>query len=192
MQRPALLSLASLGLLLCACPGGDDDTAGANTIGTTTINLPPPGSTSTTADEPDPTTSASLSTTSDDSSTTDDVFVCDEFVPMALEPVIPRIMLVLDKSGSMISPGNGFWDHDSDPQTPDVTRWMSLHAVVASIVANLDGAIDFGAVLFPALNATGDYGPAACIVDGAPLVPIGSNAGAAILAALPPADTGAI
>ncbi|MCY0993212.1 VWA domain-containing protein [Nannocystis sp. ILAH1] len=191
MQRPLFVTVASVALL-SACPGEDNDTAGANsTPGTTGIELPPPTGTTTGTTEPDaPTTVAPTSTGPDTGTTTEDgPLVCDEFVPMEIEPVIPRVVLVLDKSGSMISEESGFWDHDADPNTPDITRWMSLHSVVESIFAGLDNVINFGAVLFPSLTATGSYGPAACPVDADPLVPIGPQSGAAILGALPPADT---
>ncbi|MDC0674822.1 vWA domain-containing protein [Nannocystis radixulma] len=194
MQRPLFVTVASLALL-SACPGDDKDTAGANTNPDSTgVELPPITTATDTTGEPEPTTTAPTGTGPDVTGTTteDGPLVCDEFVPMAIEPVIPRVMLVLDKSGSMVSNESGFWDHDSDPMTPDITRWMSLHSVVESIFTNLDAVINFGAVLFPALTATGAYGPAACPVDSDPLVPIGTQTGAAILAALPPADTTSI
>jgi len=186
MQRPLFVTVASLALL-SACPGGNEDTAGVNmTPGTSGVELPPltTGEPETTSGVPTSTEPAPTGTTTEDGP-----LVCDEFVPMAIEPVIPRVMLVLDKSGSMVSDESGFWDHDSDPMTPDITRWMSLHSVVESIFTNLDAVINFGAVLFPSLTATSAYGPAACPVDAQPLVPIGTQTGAAILGALPPADT---
>ncbi|MDC0722984.1 vWA domain-containing protein [Nannocystis bainbridge] len=190
MQRPLFVTVASVALL-SACPGGDDDTAGGNsTPGTTGVELPPLTTTTSTTGPEDPTTGAPTTGPDVTGTTTEDgPLVCDEFVPMEIEPVIPRVVLVLDKSGSMISEESGFWDHDADPNTPDITRWMSLHSVVESIFASLDNVINFGAVLFPSLTATGSYGPAACTVDAQPLVPIGPQSGAAILAALPPADT---
>lgn len=200
MQRPALFSLASLALLLCGCPDGKDDTAGMNeTTGVTSI-LPPTSSDpldpTTTTTGPEPTTGSGSESVGESDSTTFDPSICEQFIP-ELDPVIPRVMLVLDKSGSMIFEGNtsepgepldGYWDHDGDPATDEVTRWNSLHAVVESMVSGLDAVIHFGAVLFPSLKATGAFSLAACPVDPAPLVPIGPNAGAAILAALPSAD----
>lgn len=197
MHRPALLSLATLGLLLTGCPDGEGpSTAGEETLGTTTILLPTstdPGSSS-----GDP--SASTSTTdepgsSSGSSTTG--FNCGEDIPPPIDPVVPRIILVLDKSGSMISKGkdetpgevgDGFWDHDGDPNTPEITRWASLYSVVDSMTGGLDAVINFGAVIFPSTAAQADYSEAACIVEPDPLVPIGPMSGAAILAAIPPAD----
>jgi hypothetical protein len=187
MQRPLFATLALLALAASGCTDGENSTAGADTRGTTGIDLPPP--TGSTTDEPDPTTGGATTGPDLTGTTGDEPFVCDAFTPPAIEPVIPRVMLVLDKSGSMISEQTGFWDHDGDPGTPAVTRWSSLHSVVESIVTNLDDVINFGAVLFPALKATGTYDANACLVDPAPLVPIGPKSGAAILAALPLADT---
>jgi hypothetical protein len=99
--------------------------------------------------------------------------------------VVPRIVLVLDKSGSMLLE----WDHDGDPATEAVSRWSSLRAVVESMVGGLDSVVQFGAVLFPSLEATSKPTIAACVVDAEPLVPVGPQSGAAILAAIPPADT---
>src|SRR5690606_20011070 len=44
--------------------------------------------------------------------------------------VPPNVMLVLDKSRSML---NYTWDDDGLAQTPEVTRWYSLHGTVESI-----------------------------------------------------------
>lgn len=194
MQRPVLLSLASLGLLLTGCPGGSGSTTdGEDTLATTTGIEIETSSSSTSGDPPGTTTDAPTSSSS--GSTTE--FVCDEFVPPAIIPVTPRVMLVLDKSGSMIAKGkdelpgevgDGFWDHDGDPNTPEITRWMSLHSVVESMFSGLDALIDFGAVLFPSTAAKADYSAAACLVDPGPLVPVGDMSGADILAAIPGAD----
>lgn len=66
-----------------------------------------------------------------------------------VEPKDPRIMFVLDKSESM---GSHVWDHDADPNTPDVTRWHSLHGTVESILHRHATETAFGAVLFPSID----------------------------------------
>ncbi|HEY8376663.1 MAG TPA: hypothetical protein VIK91_09255 [Nannocystis sp.] len=199
MQRPVFLPAASIVFFLCGCPGGDGDSAGQDTTSGGGGILPPvssdPGASSTSGPEPTGGPATGDAGTASDGDTAEDY--CDHEVPV-VDPVVPRVMLVLDKSGSMVAEGqtsepgellDGYWDHDGDPNTPEVTRWMSLHSVVESMVQSLDEVIHFGAVLFPSLTAKGAYNLSACPVDPEPLVPIGPGAGAAILAALPPADT---
>lgn len=99
----------------------------------------------------------------------------------------PNVMVVLDKSGSMTDEGSG-WDHDGDPQTPEVSRWFSLHGIIAGLLADQEAAMRFGAVLFPAADAhTGSGREAACRVADAPEVALGSSR-AAILEAIPDAE----
>src|SRR5690606_1166425 len=102
-----------------------------------------------------------------------------------LEPATPQIMLVLDKSGSMVS---NSWDHDGDPNTPVITRWNSLHNVVSSIINNFDAQMDFGALLFPSVQATGNYTAQACVVSNQPEVLVTAD-GQTILDTIPPADS---
>jgi len=122
-------------------------------------------------------------TEQDSGSTTEDVVPCD-VAEATLEPVPPNVMLVLDKSGSMV---NNSWDHDAMGGTPDITRWDSLYQVVDFVTTTFDSQINFGAVLFPAINATSTYNAAACTVGGSPDVDIASMNSAAILAAIPDA-----
>jgi hypothetical protein len=103
--------------------------------------------------------------------------------------VTPSVMLVLDKSGSMVADPGGFWDHDNDPATPSVTRWNSLYAVVDLIVTNFNGSMNLGAVLFPSKAATSSYSEAACVVGATPEVPIAGMNAAKILGAIPGALT---
>jgi hypothetical protein len=111
---------------------------------------------------------------------------CD--IPEAnLAPAIPQVMLVLDKSGSMLIT----WDHDENPNTPTITRWRSLHTVVTNIIANFDDQMDFGAILFPSAQATNTYGPQACVVANQPEVPVGMD-GQVILDTIPAANTNSI
>ena len=96
-----------------------------------------------------------------------------------------RMMLVLDKSGSMVS---NTWDHDLDPDTAEITRWASLHATVDVVAAGFDGAIEFGALLYPSAGATSDYDENACFLEGQPDVSVAPNNAQAVLDSIPPAD----
>lgn len=196
MTRSALLSLA-LPLLLTACPGGggDDSEGGSTTM--TSINLTlATGSSSSSGDPtlgPEPTTTGDTDT---DTGSTTEVLNCG-IQDIQVKAVIPNVMLVLDKSGSMIAAGkspdpgeigDGFWDHDNDPNTGEVTRWQSLHEVVEAIVTASDASFNLGAMLFPSTAAKADYSEAACVTDMTPLVAVGPMSGAAILGAIPAAD----
>jgi hypothetical protein len=116
----------------------------------------------------------------------DDEINCGE-VEVQLDAAPGRVMLVLDKSGSMVHTNN-LWDHDDDPETDDVTRWFSLHAVVDEITSSFDNTIDFGMLLYPSLAATSEYDATACLVDDQPEVPIGPSNAQAIMGVLPGAN----
>ena len=156
---------------------GDSSSASGTTAGTTSD-----GSATGTASEP---TGAPTS-----GNTTIDVGNCGEAV-VDIPIVTPSVMLVLDKSGSMVADPGGFWDHDQDPMTPTITRWNSLYSVVDLIVNNFNNSMNLGAVLFPAKTATSSYSEAACVVGGAPDVPIAGMNAAKILGAIPGALTDA-
>jgi len=100
----------------------------------------------------------------------------------------PNVVLVLDKSGSMVSDPNGFWDHDNDPGTAPVTRWSSLHTVVETLTTDFGDAINFGAHLFPSVNATAQYSFESCIVDANITVAVAASNKDAILAGIPAED----
>ncbi len=102
-----------------------------------------------------------------------------------LAAVPPNVMLVLDKSGSMLTE----WDADDDPFTPDITRWSSLYSVVDFVVVNFDMEINFGANLFPAMDATNALGAGACGVENVPEVPVMAENALAVLMGIPPQDT---
>jgi hypothetical protein len=89
--------------------------------------------------------------------------------------VPPNVMLVLDRSGSMTSSS---WDHDGDPNTPNITRWATLHQVVSWMVNQYDSQVNFGAKLYP--TATG------CGVSATREVELAPNNGAAVIAGIPP------
>ncbi|MBA3547959.1 MAG: VWA domain-containing protein [Nannocystis sp.] len=96
----------------------------------------------------------------------------------------PQVVLVLDKSGSMVL---NDWDHDADPASAAVTRWNSLYSVVELITGGFDAQMDLGAVLFPGVDAKSSYAEA-CLMSDAPDVAVGPLHGASILAALPAAE----
>ncbi|MEM6294682.1 MAG: vWA domain-containing protein [Myxococcota bacterium] len=100
----------------------------------------------------------------------------------------PDVMLVLDKSGSMMTT----WDHDRDGATAEVTRWSSLHGVVENLVTDFDDALHLGAVLFPAADVPDVSGAEACRMATGPDAPASAAGGASLLAALPSADATAI
>lgn len=97
----------------------------------------------------------------------------------------PNVMLVLDKSRSMI---NYSWDDDGSSQTADVTRWYSLHGTVDSIATQYEQGMNLGLTLFPSQAATSEYGEA-CLVSAVPEVPTAPGNAAAILAAIPEAES---
>jgi von Willebrand factor type A domain len=97
----------------------------------------------------------------------------------------PNVMLVLDKSRSMI---NFSWDDDGDSQTADVTRWNSLYGTVDSIATQYEQGMNLGVTLFPSKAATSDYYEA-CLVSAAPEVATAAGNASAILAAIPGAES---
>jgi hypothetical protein len=115
--------------------------------------------------------------------TTGEVNCGEEEFQLAAVP--PNVMLVLDKSGSMLTE----WDADDDPFTPDITRWNSLYSVVDFVVVNFDNEINFGANLFPAMDATNALGAGACGVENVPEVPVMAENALAVLMGIPQEDT---
>ncbi|RMG94395.1 MAG: hypothetical protein D6705_16280 [Deltaproteobacteria bacterium] len=102
------------------------------------------------------------------------------------EPKTPNVMLVLDKSRSM----SNLWDHDGDPNTPDVSRWNSLHAVVESFATAFEAEMNLGAQLFPSADAYLDepVNAYSCLVEDMPEVPVGPLHADEIMLAIPAAD----
>jgi hypothetical protein len=199
MSRHPLFIVPSI-LLLAACPGGSEDSESTGVDPSTEgINLTPANEPTT--GEPD-SSSTAPPTTGDDTTTGDDSTT--EELNCGVDGIeakvkIPRVMLVLDKSGSMVNAG-GFWDADGDdadgdgfvdgdpnmaPATPKITRWNSLYSVVEFIVDGFEPRMDFGAVLFPSTDATKSYDASACPVNAEPEVPVGTDQGAMILATIP-------
>jgi hypothetical protein len=101
------------------------------------------------------------------------------------EAMPARVLLVLDKSRSMVT---NTWDHDNDPDSPEITRWASLHATVDVVTTTFDGGLELGVLLYPSLDATSTYDENACVVADAPEVAVGPANGQAVIDAVPPAD----
>jgi hypothetical protein len=123
-------------------------------------------------------------TSSEGESSTGEPVDCEQAqYAIQLEPLPPNVMLVLDKSRSMTNP----WDHDLDPTTADLSRWHSLHNVVADMTDQFSGTINFGSILFPSADAWLDEPTNAhsCVVAAFPEVEVGSNTRDDILASMP-------
>jgi hypothetical protein len=151
-------------------------------------------STETTAESTTESTSESTESTSADTSTDADTssssgedgpIPCD-IADADLVPVVPEVMLVLDKSGSMIQ---NSWDHDNDPMTAAITRWKSLHAVVTGVLNGYETQFDFGAQLFPSKLATNEYNQNACLVENPPEVFVAPTNATEILLEIPTANS---
>ena len=111
---------------------------------------------------------------------------CD-VIEATLKPVVPNMVLVLDKSGSMVANPDGFWDHDADVNTPKITRWNSLYQVVKLVVTDYNDSINFGANLFPSTMAMKAYTAAACVVNANVEIPVAALNKDAILNGIPQA-----
>ena len=143
----------------------------------------------------------------DDMNTTNDDG-CDEFcqvedtqncgeAQVVVEPTPPNVMLVLDKSLSMFE----FTTQDASNNT--VSRWNVLWNVVNNVTNAFDGSINFGAQLFPAVQASSndsfsppdartcftlDSEPPVTVPAG-PEEPIAANNAAGVMGAIPVATT---
>ncbi len=175
--RPAATAL----LLSSACAGSSErgDDASTMTSITTTVSATSEGS-STGAMTTQPTEESGLLDTTESST---GEMTCGEQQFM-IEAVPPNVMLVLDKSGSMMT----LWDADAAAGTPDVTRWSSLVNVVDAVVVNFDAEINFGANLFPSTSANTQLGAGACVVANAPEVPVAPENALEVLMGIPAAD----
>ena len=186
MKRNARVLSLILSALTTACPDAGTQTSDSGTGTTTTTPLTSDGHSSA-----PPVTSSVSGTTSPGSTGPTDVTTtcfdpndCGEAV-VNITFMKPSVMLVLDKSGSMVADPNGFWDHDADPATPTITRWNSLHSGVDLFVTGFEGSMHLGAVLFPSLMAASSYNEAACVVGPEPEVAIAPMHAAKILATIP-------
>ncbi len=109
--------------------------------------------------------------------------VCESTTAVA-QAVPPNVMLVLDKSRSMVLYS---WDDDELPATAEVTRWHSLHATVEAVADQYAAGMSLGLTLFPSNLASSAYDQA-CLVEPNPEVAIGPNTAADLLAVMPGAD----
>jgi hypothetical protein len=168
-------STATMGIVSLATPGSVD-----------TSDMPTTGGTNVSGDTMVVETSPTSTPTGDDS-TTFDPLDCGE-AQVQIPIVTPNVMLVLDKSGSMVADPGGYWDHDNDPGTANQTRWKSLHETVDFIVNTFDNSMNLGMNLFPSKSAKSVYSEDACPVNTMVEVPVKATNASAILAAMPGAD----
>lgn len=187
----------TLALMAVAACGNDDgqSDAGASGSGTagSTTGADGSGSDATqgadgSGDETTSITAGADGSTDDGAASGEGGVSCEQAAfSFELEPETPNVMLVLDKSLSMTN----LWDHDADPQTPEVSRWNSLHSVVDVLTSSFEGEINFGAQLFPSVDAFLDEPEnlSSCLVNEMPEVSVGPMTREDIIAAMPPADT---
>lgn len=95
--------------------------------------------------------------------------VCEEVLFPASETIPPRILLVVDKSGSMEEEAVGY----------PGSKWDGAVASLSAVVSSLSGDVDFGLMLFP----DGDAASQVCRA-GALEVSVGANNAQAIVAEL--------
>lgn len=218
MKRSALfLSLVALGPFGCGDDKPMDTENPTTTQGIMTLPLTSEPQTSSATDNP--TTGAPTTTDATAGMTGGECMVKEDCMPgnicqdgvcifdpndcgnakINIPIVTPNVMLVVDKSGSMVANPNGYWDHDGDdadndmlkdvdmmtPATAKITRWNSLYDTVKFIVDSFDNSMNLGMILFPSKTAVADYSDKACPVNVMPEVKVGPMNGAAILAALP-------
>ncbi|MBP7292303.1 MAG: VWA domain-containing protein [Nannocystaceae bacterium] len=123
---------------------------------------------------------------SDSDSGDDGVLWCGE-TDLAVAPTSPQIVLVLDKSNSMVS---NTWDHDGVAATAEITRWHSLYDVVGDLVTDFDDSpMEIGALMFPSVTLTSNDAATACLVPSEPDVAVAGGNADDILAAMPAADS---
>ncbi|MCB9703509.1 MAG: VWA domain-containing protein [Myxococcales bacterium] len=103
-------------------------------------------------------------------------FACGDGVTVAIDNLHPNIVLVLDRSGSMIG------------ELGETTRWEILRGLVGEIVETFGPSMNLGAVRFPSLDAEAKWGQLGCVSNTEPDVPLALANQAAILAAIPSAE----
>jgi hypothetical protein len=168
---------SSILLFACACGGASSDDDGGSSEGIGTLGTPTDTQTN---DDLDGSTTATATMGSGETGPP----ICGESQFM-LEVIPTRVMLVLDKSRSMVL---NTWDHDADAGTEEITRWASLYTTVDLVTTAFDGSIEFGALLYPSLEATTEYNENACVVSETPEVPPAAMNHMAIMDALPGPD----
>jgi len=221
--RIPLTVLLALALPACSSTSEDTETTDSNPTGIASINPTTETSETGTTDDPSDSDSTTVGPTTDDPSAGTSPCMSDEECPVEGEFCVegfceydpnycgeaevtevpytpPNVILILDKSGSMVNPDLN-WDDDADDAdddgfkdddpmmmaTPKVSRWRSLHEVVTLIGNSFDDKINLGANLFPSTDAQAVLGPAACLVNPDPEVAVAYLNAAAVLAGIPPA-----
>ncbi len=193
LKQPMIHRHLTLAGLLCVAggcpssePGADETTDGTEGSGIMTLSGTDTDDTATTGEDTTEPSTTGISATEGDSSSSEGGLNCGES-EFVLEAVPPNVVLVLDKSGSMVQ---NSWDADADPETGEETRWRSLHDVVTFVVGTFETEINFGAVLFPSTGAINQLGDGACVVNEDPEVPVESTNAEGVLDGIPPADAG--
>ena len=162
---------------------GDSSTDTTGDGDSTTSTTGDGDSTTSTTGDGDSTTS----TTGDGDSTTDTTGDGDCTTPeFTVTWDAPSVMLVVDKSGSMVS---NTWDHDANAGSQEVTRWWSLHSSTDLFLDSFEQSINFGLQLFPnnaATNACANTVPCeSCFVSSVPDVGLALDNRSSILALMP-------
>ncbi|MGB1699553.1 MAG: DUF4215 domain-containing protein, partial [Nannocystaceae bacterium] len=104
---------------------------------------------------------------------------------VVVEPTPPNVMLVLDKSGSM------FTNNTLDANNNSVTRWEALWNVTNNVTSAYDGSINFGAQLFPSVNASNNFSNTSvptCLTSSPPEELIAANNAVEVMGAIPGAS----
>jgi hypothetical protein len=173
-------SLAALACVsACDAPAYDDDGGEETDPGVGIVSIGPDGDDSSSDDGSD------SDSDGESSDTGEEVLYCGEHT-LTVVGATPRVMLVLDKSNSMVA---STWDHDADPSTPATTRWYSLYETVADLVTDYDADIELGAVMFPSVLLEDNSSANACEVPSTPDVGIALDNGQAILDAMPAGES---
>lgn len=202
VRTPAAVLLATLGLLAVGCtdaptpemeidlePGIDlpGTTDGSESEGSGDPTPDPDGGTGGSSDDApvDPDEGSGSEGSSSDGEPIDPIppSCNEESIQLTVEP--PQVMLLLDKSYSMIE---FQWDHDGDEGTPMVTRWNSLYTVVDTLTHDVQDEMELGMVLFPSPAVADNDTATACMVDPAPGAPVAPGNADAIVGALPGPD----
>ncbi len=161
-----------------------EDTTTTDPSGDPSTSPSDPSTTTGSASDSDPGTSTTLPP----DNTTETTAPPPECKQFDAELVVPTVMLVLDKSGTMTANPGGLWDHDNNANTATIFRWKSLHKVLSAILPMYDDAIEFGSILFGSKAATSNYDQSACVVEPVPEAQPAPGNTATILATLPLAD----
>lgn len=130
--------------------------------------------------------------------TTSGGMLCDDPNTFTIATPPIHVMVAFEKSGAVVNQDN-FWDHDADDinedgfndqnpmnaATPKKSLWMSMHDTASSAIEKYQYSIDFGAQLFPDIEAQNVLAEVACQTSNPPEVPTMPMALDAIDAAIP-------